>query len=380
MPTEPSIAAPGDGDLVFGRFVDTRILPFANAFDRDQALPPELLRGLGAERYIVASLPVEAGGAAMAAPELGMLHEQLGRGCGSVRNFVAVQGMVAHAIHKWGKREQRERWAPAIASGEAVGAFALTEPNVGSDARSVETTAVRDGAAYRLTGSKAWISFAAIADVFLLFARVEGNLGAFIVERNAPGLRIEPIRDLLGLRASSLARVHLDNCVVPAENTVSIGPFTFDAIATSALDYGRFSTACGCVGLAQACLDASLDYTSARRQFGAPLNAHALVQELLTNMVTAVQISRLQCREAGRLRALGDLDAVRQTLIAKYAASRLAFQTANDAVQLHGANGCGPDFPVQRHLRDAKIQEIIEGSSQIQQLQIADLTVRRMKR
>ncbi len=380
MSIEPRVAAPDDGDPTFGAFVDTWILPFANAFDQDQALPPELLRRLGAERYIVASLPAEAGGAAMAAPELGALHEQLGRGCGSVRNFVAVQGMVAHAIHKWGKRGQRERWASAIASGEAVGAFALTEPNVGSDARSVETTAVRDGAEYRLTGSKAWISFAAVADVFLIFARVDAGLGAFIVERDTPGLRVEPIRELLGLRASSLACVHLDDCIVPAENAVSTGPFTFDAIATSALDYGRFSTACGCVGLAQACLDASLNYASVRWQFGAPLNAHALVQELLTNMITAVQVSRLQCREAGRLRAVGDPDAVRQTLIAKYAASRLAFQTANDAVQLHGANGCGPNFPVQRHFRDAKIQEIIEGSSQIQQLQIADLTVRRMKR
>ncbi|WP_035303796.1 acyl-CoA dehydrogenase family protein [Actinokineospora inagensis] len=366
-----------DNQTAFARFSDERLLPHANAWDRAERLDDSVIADLAAARWLVPTLPAEAGGQAMAAETYGLLSEELGRGCGSVRNLVAVQGMVAHAILKWGNAGLRDRWAPAIGTGEVIGSFALTEPEVGSDARNGTTTArkVLDG--YEITGTKKWISFAQRAGVFLVFARLDDDPAAFVVERGTPGLTVDPITGLLGLRASELGEIRLDSVVVPETNLVSHGRLTFDLVATTSLDYGRYSTAYGAVGLAQGCLDASLDYARDRVQFSVPLAEHQLVRRTLTEMVTSVEAARLLCRQAGSMRGSSHRDAVRQTLIAKYFATRAAYQVATEAVQLHGANGVGPDYPVQRHLRDAKIQEIIEGTTQIQQIQIADLTLAR---
>ena len=171
-----------------------------------------------------------------------------------------------------------------------------------------------------------------------------------------------------------LGELQLENCQIPKENLVGKIGFGFGFVATTSLDYGRYSTACGCVGLAQACLEASQHYTQQRTQFGVPIKKHQLVQQMMTNMIANVSAARLLCYQAGYLRDQKSPDAIRSTMIAKYFASTTATSIANDAVQLHGANGCGPDYPVQRYLRDAKIQEIIEGTSQIQQIKIAELT------
>jgi alkylation response protein AidB-like acyl-CoA dehydrogenase len=364
-----------DERAAFAAFADARLVPEADRWDREQKLDDGIIGQLAESRLLVPTLPAEAGGSSMDMMTYGLLSEELGRGCGNIRNLVAVQGMAAHAILRWGTKEQADRWVPRIGTGESVGAFALTEPDTGSDARGGTMTAERTGAGFVLNGTKKWISFGQRAGIFLVFARLDGDPGAFVVERGTPGFSTEPISGLLGLRASELAKLTFDGCVVPGENLISSGRLTFDLLATGSLDYGRFSTAYGAVGLAQACLTASLDYARKRRQFGAPLGDHQLVRELLTEMISSVEAARLLCRQAGALRTAGHRDAVRQTLIAKYVASRTGSRVANDAVQLHGANGVGPDYPVQRHLRDAKIQEIIEGTNQIQQLQIADLTL-----
>nr|AFU82610.1 acyl CoA dehydrogenase [Streptomyces sp. K01-0509] len=359
----------------FAAFADEHLLPRANQWDREQRLSDEIVELLGKERLLVPTLPVEAGGRAMDVMTYGLLSEELGRGCGNIRNLVAVQGMVAHAILKWGSKEQADRWVPRIGTGETVGAFGLTEPEAGSDARSGTTSAERVGEGFVLNGRKKWISFGQRAGIFLVFAKLDGESAAFVVERGTPGFSTTPITDMLGLRASELAELTFENCVVPKANLISHGRLTFDLLATGSLDYGRYSTAYGAVGLAQGCLPASLDYARERTQFGVPLKEHQLVRGILTDMISGVDAARLLCRQAGALRATAHRDAIRQTLIAKYVASQTGFRVANDAVQLHGANGVGPDFPVQRHLRDAKIQEIIEGTSQIQQVQIADLTL-----
>ncbi|MET9359925.1 acyl-CoA dehydrogenase family protein [Streptomyces sp. NPDC006632] len=364
-----------EDQAAFARFADDHLLPHANQWDRDQALSDDIVALLGKSRLLVPTLPTEAGGQAMDTETYGLLSEELGRGCGNIRNLVAVQGMVAHALLKWGTKEQSDRWVPRIGTGESVGAFALTEPETGSDARNGSMTAERVGETFVLNGRKKWISFGQRAEIFLVFARLDGDPAAFVVERGTEGFTTEPISGLLGLRASELAELSFDDCAVPAANLISHGRLTFDLVATGSLDYGRFSTAYGSVGLAQGCLTASLEYARERTQFGVPLGEHQLVRGLLTDMTASVEAARLLCRQAGALRAANHRDAIRQTLIAKYFASRAGFQAASDAVQLHGANGVGPDFPVQRHLRDAKIQEIIEGTTQIQQLQIADLTL-----
>lgn len=352
----------------FWAFVDEYITPNADQYDRDEALPPVLIQKLAQRRYLVATLPEEVGGMNMDMMTYGLLTEEIGRGCASVRNLVAVQGMVAHAILKWGNRAQKDQWLLRIASGETLAAFALTEPDIGSDAKNIATTATPTENGYILNGCKKWVSFGQKADLFLILAQCVGGIGAFLVERSTPGFSTTPITDLLGLRASMLAELHLDGCQIPKENLIGKEGLGFTWVVATSLDYGRYSTACGCVGLAQACLAASQRYASKRTQFGVPIKKHQLIRQMLTNMIANTSAARLLCYQAGYLRDKGAPNAIQSTLIAKYFASTAAFQIANDAVQIHGANGCGYEYSVQRYLRDAKTMEIIEGTTQIHQV------------
>lgn len=363
-----------DAQAAFRAFVDSEIVPKAGQYDCEGFLPETVFQRLAQERYFVATLPCEAGGSGMDMMTYGLLTEEIGRGCGSIRNLIAVQGMAAHAILRWGSAAQKATWVPKIGTGEAVAAFALTEPDNGSDAGNANTTATLDGHEYILNGTKKWISFGQRADIFLIFAKHEGKMGAFLVERGTPGFSTTPIGGMYGLRASMLGELHMNECRIPKENVVGKIGFGMDFVATTSLDYGRYSTAWGCVGIAQGCLEASQRYTHDRTQFDIPLKDHQLVKQMLTNMIANSEAARLLCQKAGYLRDKKSPDAIRSTMVAKYFASTTATAIANDAVQLHGANGVGPDYPVQRYLRDAKIQEIIEGSSQIQQIKIAEFT------
>lgn len=355
----------------FREFVCARVAPRADEFDREERVPAEVLREIAGRGYLGALLPQPSGRAAMDAVTFGLLNEEFGRGCSSLRSLLTVHNMVAIAVQRWGSRALKECWLPLLATGEKVAAFCLTEPQSGSDAASVETAAEPSGDGYLLRGTKKWITFGQAADLFLVFGKCEGKHTAFLVERESPGLAVTPIKGVLGTRGSMLAEVRFEDCRVPKENVVGRIGFGFSHVAATALDCGRYSVAWGCVGLAQACLDASLRYADERRQFGARLSEHQLVRRMLTDMITNVKAARLLCLHAGCLRDAGDPQSVAETTIAKYFASTTAARAAADAVQIHGANGCGPDYPVQRYLRDSKVMEIIEGSTQIQQLTIA---------
>jgi len=360
-----------DDQARFRAFVEAEIAPHADRFDREERTPPELIRRIAQHGYLGATLPTSYGGAGMDLVTFGLLNEEFGRGCSSVRSLLTVHSMVTHVLLKWGSQQHKQELLPQLAGGELIGAFALTEPNVGSDAKSVETVAEPHGDSYLLNGCKKWITYGQIADIFLLFTRCEGKPTAFLVEANRPGVTIKPISGLLGVRGSMLAQIEFDGCVIPAENLVCRVGFGSSHVAATALDLGRYSVAWGCVGIGQACLDASLRYTSERQQYGVHLKEHQLIQHMITDMITNVQAARLLCYHAGQMKDKQDLRAVMDTLIAKYFASTTASKAANDAVQMHGANGYGSDYPVQRYLRDAKAMEIIEGSSQIQQITIA---------
>ncbi|GCE50439.1 hypothetical protein EI42_03718 [Thermosporothrix hazakensis] len=355
----------------FKAFVRTEILPHADRIDQEEYTPRELISKMAQQGFFGTFLAEEWGGTAMDMITSGILHEEVGYGCSSLRSLLTVHSMVSYAIQKWGKAHLKARWLPLLASGARLGAFALSEPHAGSDAKSIETTATLQGGSYRLQGQKKWITYGQIADVFLLFAQVEGKVSAFLVERDTPGLSIIPIRGMLGTRGSMLAELHLQNCRIPAENLIGGTGFGLASVATSALDIGRYSVACGSVGIAQAALDASLRFVHTRKQYGAFLKEHQLIREMITNMQTNVSAARLLCRHAGYLKDIGDPTTLMETFIAKYFASTAAVKAANDAVQIHGALGCSNEYPVQRYLRDAKIMEIIEGSNQIQQIHIA---------
>jgi alkylation response protein AidB-like acyl-CoA dehydrogenase len=279
--------------------------------------------------------------------------------------------MVTYAIQRWGSKQQKETWLPRLASGATIGAFALSEPNVGSDASSIETSAELRGDTYILNGQKKWSTYGQIADLYLIFARYEGRVSAFLVERTSPGLDMRPIQGMIGTRASMLAEIFLRDCQVPKENLVGGRGFGLASVGTSALDIGRYSVACGCVGILQACLDASLRYTSERKQFQVYLKDHQLIQQMITDMMTNTRAARLLCYNAGYLKDTGTPNTIMETWIAKYFASTAAAKAASDAVQIHGALGCSSMHPVQRYWRDTKVMEIIEGSTQIQQITIA---------
>ncbi|AVH69207.1 acyl-CoA dehydrogenase family protein [Nostoc sp. 'Lobaria pulmonaria (5183) cyanobiont'] len=356
----------------FRAFVNQEICPDAGEWDRKEFTPPELIKKIAQRGFLGAILPQEYGGQGMDMITYGILNEEIGRGCSSVRSLLTVHNMVAHALCKWGNKSQKQYWLPKFASGETIAAFALSEPNIGSDAKSVETTATLAGDVYFLNGQKKWITYGQIADVFLVFAKCEGKPTAFLVEKNSPELSVKPMSGILGVRASMSAELHFSNCQVSLENLVGKLGFGFSYIAATALDYGRYSVASGCVGIAQACLEACIKYTNERKQFGVYLKEHQLIRQMISQMITNVKAARLLCYQAGYLKDINDPNSILETSIAKYFASTVATKIANDAVQIHGGNGCSSEYPVERYLRDSKIMEIIEGTTQIQEITIAD--------
>jgi glutaryl-CoA dehydrogenase (non-decarboxylating) len=360
----------------FRGFVEREVEPRAAQHDRTGEFSPELVRALAAEGCFRMVGPAAPGSPPPDAMELGLLCHEVGRACAATHSLLTVHSMALSALIRWGSAGQQADLVPRLAAGEAIIAFALSEPGAGSDAASLATTAVRTGDGYELTGTKKWISFGQIADVFLLFARLDGGITAFLVERDAPGLTLVPISGLSGCRGAMLAELRLESCQVPTGSVVGRPGTGWQWVAATALDTGRYSVAWGSVGLAQACLDAALCHAAQRQQFGRPLAEHQLVQGMIADMVVEVGAARLLCHRAGQLRGAGDPDAVLATSIAKYHAARTANRVAADAVQIHGASGFLETSPVQRHWRDAKVMEVIEGSTQIQQIVIASAAVR----
>jgi glutaryl-CoA dehydrogenase (non-decarboxylating) len=355
----------------FREFVLREISPNADRFDREERVSADAIGKIARAGYLGALVPVENGGLGMDMVTLGVLHEEVGRGCSSVRSLLTVQSMVAYALLKYGSKHNRVTWLPKIGSGEIITAFALSEPGAGSDVSSMEMSATRRGKHFVLNGCKKWTTFGQIANLLLVFAKCDGRITAFLVERDRAGLSIEPIAGMLGTRASQLAQLVFTDCEIPEENLIGGVGFGMATVAGTALDVGRYSVACGCVGIAQASLDASLQYAESRRQFKSPLKDHQLVSDMLSQMVVNTKAARLLCQHAGRLKDAGDPATISETLVAKYFASTIAVKAAADAVQIHGAHGCSSESPVQRYFRDAKVMEIIEGSSQMQMLMIA---------
>ena len=355
----------------FRAFVAAQVIPFAAAWDRAERIPRDVIADLAGRGYLGATVSPEYGGRGLDQLTNGVLTEEIGRGCSSLRTLLTVHtALAAETLQRWGREELKRAWLPLLARGEKLAAFALSEPGAGSDAESIATRYDRVDDAIELTGTKKWISFGQIADVFLTFARGERGLSAFLVERDRPGLRVEPLGGILGTRASQLAEIHFERCRIPAGNLVGREGWGFLQIAHTALDNGRYSVACGCLGLLRACLEASLDHAAARRQFGKPLEQHQLIQRRLARMTAAAAAVQLQCRQAGQARDLREPNALLLTTLAKYSAAAAAHAAADDAVQIHGALGCHDSLPVERFYRDARVMEIIEGSTEMQEIMI----------
>lgn len=354
------------------RFVDLEIAPHANTFERAEWIPREVLSRVAELGLWAPFLPSEFGGAAMDMVTLGRVHEEVGRGCSSLRSLLTVHTMVSASVHRWGDQAQQEKWLQALARGEKLGAFCLTEPDrSGSDATAEGTTAVRDQDGWILNGTKKWITGGQVADLFMVFASTGGGMSTFLVEADQPGVRVTPLPHVSGTTASMLAQIEFTD--VRLEPSALLGPQGWAAgtVMTNALGLGRYSVACGAVGIIQAAIEACAAYTTARSAGGVQLRDLPHVRQMMSGMVTARDAGRLLCERAGALNDAGDPATIMATWVAKYHASKAAVQAAGDAVQIHGANGFSPDYPVGRLYRDSKVTEVIEGSTQVQELTIA---------
>lgn len=356
----------------FRDFADRHIAPHADTRHRAQRTTPETIRLLADEGLLGLPVAETYGGGGCDAVTLGLLVGELGRACSSIRSLLTVHTMVAHAVARWGSRSQKETWLPRLARGERIGALAVSEPGAGSDASAVTTRLARDGDDWVLDGHKKWITYGESADLFLVVGRSAEGPTALLVERDTPGLRTELIEDMIGIRASMTAHVYFDGCRVPAGNVLARPGLGVSHVVGAALDLGRYTVGWGCVGILDASLEASVAYASTREQFGSLIKEHQLVRRMISNMYTDAHAARLLCLEAGRLRDEHHPGALAATSTAKYFAATAAGRAAADAVQIHGANGCSSDYPVQRLLGDSRVMEIIEGSAQLHQVGLAE--------
>ena len=353
-------------------FAEQEIAPTIKEHDRAQTFDTSLLTKMADQGLLGICLPCKYGGAGMDYLSLGIACEELERVDTSARVVLSVHvGLNSMTLLQWATEEQKQKYLVPQALGEKIGTYGLTEPNAGTDASGIQTTARRDGDEWVLNGEKMWISLADVADNFIIIAYTDKSkkhrgMSAFIVERSFPGLSTGSIHGKLGVRAGNTGSISMQDCRVPAENMLGQEGEGFK-IAMSALDSGRYTVACGAVGLTQACLEASTRYANERESFGVPIGQHQLVQQMIAKMVQRVEAGRLLCYRAGWLKNQG-IRNTRETSLAKWYACDASFDSAADAVQVHGAYGYSDEYDVERYLRNSKGAVIYEGSREVHQL------------
>ncbi|RDI49908.1 acyl-CoA dehydrogenase family protein [Nocardia mexicana] len=354
-------------------WVDKEVVPHAAAWDRAEAVDTAIVRKLGEMGFLGIEIPEEYGGSGGDALSYCVLLEELGRGDSSVRGIVSVSlGLVAKSIKGYGSAEQKRQWLPRLCAGEALGCFALTEPETGSDAANLTTRALRDGDDWVLSGTKIFITNGTWADIAVVFARTGGpgpkGITAFLVPTDAPGFGRTEIKGKLGLRGQATAEFALDGVRVPDAARLGAEGTGF-RIAMAALDKGRMGVAAGCVGVARGCLEASVRYAQEREQFGKPIASYQLVQELIADIAVDVEAARLLAWRVADLVDRGKPFGT-EASVAKLFASEAAVKAANNAIQVFGGYGYVDEYPVEKYLRDARVLTLYEGTSQIQKLLI----------
>ncbi|MCC6178045.1 MAG: acyl-CoA dehydrogenase [Chloroflexi bacterium] len=354
-------------------FAEREIAPVAAEYDETERFPHENVKKMGALGLLGLTVPLEYGGAGAGTVEYALAMEEISRACAGHSVILTVNvSLVCDPIYTYGTEEQRRRFLPRLATGEILGSFCLSEPQSGSDARHMQTRAVRDGDAYVLNGTKNWITNGGEAGVYLVFAALEGGDGAsaaFLVEADRPGLRVGAKERKLGIRASSTTQVFLEECRVPAANRLGEDGQGF-RIAMKSLDSGRIGVAAQALGIAQAAYDAAVGYAKEREAFGHPIAEFQGLRWMLADMHVRTEAARLFVYQAATLKDRGEAFS-KEAAMAKLYASEAAMWVTTKAIQVHGGYGYSREYPVQKYFRDAKITEIYEGTSEIQRLVIA---------
>lgn len=354
------------------KFARAEIAPGLRELDRAHESNPETLKKLGESGLLGVSIPAKYGGTDTDYVSLGIVCEALEHIDTSARVVMSVHsGLHSLTLMQWGTEEQKQRWLPDLASGKKLGAFGLTEPNAGSDAINIKTTARKDGDNYVINGQKTWISLSDYAHQFLVITKLaetsaKAPYAAFIVDRDTPGFSSRPLKGKLGVRAGNTGEIFFHDMVVPAANMLGQEGDGFK-VAMSALDHGRYTVAAGAVGIITGCLEASVSYANDRVVGTEPIGKKQLVQQLIASMAKGRDIGRLLYYQVGWMKNTGQRH-TREVSMAKWVNCEAAFDAAHKAIEVHGAYGFSDEFPVERHFRNSRGAMIYEGTHEIHTL------------
>src|ERR687892_172647 len=357
-------------------FVDERVLPVAIENDVNHHLDLSLIEGMAELGILGIVIPEEYGGAGLDFVCEALACEEIERGEAAFRTLISVHvGLNSLTLLKYGSEDLKQRYLAPQARGEKLACFGLTEPAAGSDVAAMRTTARRDGDDYVLNGQKNWISYAAVADHALVFAKTDPDakhkgISAFVVEREWPGVSAQETENKLGIWAGSTGELFFENVEVPAGNLVGEEGQGFE-IAMYGLDQGRFTVAAGACGVIRACLERSVEYARERETFGKPIGKNQFVQDMIAEMVLGYETSKLLVMQAAWLKDRGVRN-TRETSLAKWHATESAFKAANLAIQVHGAYGYSAEYGIERYFRNARAPIIYEGTTQIHKMMQAE--------
>ena len=362
-------------------FAQNEIAPVAAHFDETGEFPSATIKKMGAQGFMGLEIPEEYGGAGLDTMAYVLALEEISRADASHGTIMSVNNsLFCHGIYKYGTEAQKQRYLKAVASGQKVGAYSLTEPMSGSDAGTMKSRAVREGDHYVINGRKSWVTSAPVADYIVVFTmtapeKQHRGITAFIVETDQPGFVRGKKEPKLGIRASATSEIVFENYRCPVENRLGAEGEGFK-IAMTVLDAGRIGIAAQALGIAEAAYEASVAYAKEREAFGQKIGEFQGIQWKIADMKTRLEASRLLIYSAALAKERGKTTGARYTLeasIAKLHASETAMFCAHEAVQIHGGMGYSKELPVERYFRDAKITEIYEGTSEIQRMVIARL-------
>ena len=362
-----------------GEFARREIAPRVAQYDHDEKIPRDLLDQMAELGFFGGVIPVEMGGLGLDHRTFAALVEEVSRSCQIMGTLVSMpSGLVGSGIERFGTEEQKQRFLKPLAEGKIFGGSAVTESQSGSDVAGMRTTYKRDGESFVLNGTKAWISNLDIAEFFLSFATHDRSLRhagitAFLIPRDTPGLELYPYHDKLGFRPICTGEVVFSDMHLGPEALLGEEGHGFE-VAMTAVERGRLGVAARSVGLAQACLDGAVSYAKERIAFGHPISEFQIVQSKITDMDLGVHTARLLVKDAADALERGER-ARRLTSMAKMYASDVAFRSAADSMQIHGANGVSPEYSVGRLFRDAKVLQIVEGSNDLHRSLLGEMAL-----
>ena len=356
-------------------FCERELRPIAKEIDQEARFPWEVVEKMGQLGYFGVQVPRVLGGADLDSLSYAIIIEEISRVCASLGLCVTVHNSVAvYPIMAFGSNEQKQKWVPPLARGEKIGAFCLTEPNAGSDAAGIESTAFLDGGSYVLNANKVFVTNGGVADICLIF--VQTNPGAtrreisvVVAERGTQGFVVGDLEDLCGMRANPVSSIRLYDCKVPRNNLLGNEGQGLK-IGLAALDTGRMGIAAQSVGIGQAALDETLRYSKQRRQFGVLIESHQAIQMMIADMATLVDAARLMTYRAATYRDKRKAFS-QEAAMAKLYASEASCKVTDMAVQIHGGYGYSKSYPVERYYRDARVTRIYEGTSEVHRMVIA---------